>query len=108
MADAFGMEQGPDEPLKLAEYLPARAAVWDRIVGRENLRPIPLDRFLGESHHYADALLRSGIDQLSQPILVSTIKLRQAGFSDCYDTEDSLRYWIGEMARRGLIPAPGR
>jgi nucleoside-diphosphate-sugar epimerase len=106
MADAFGMEQGPDEPLRLAEYLPARAEIWDRVVARQGLRPLPLDRFLGESHHYADALLRTGIDLLSQPILVSTIKLRQAGFPDCYDTEDSLRYWIGEMVRRRLIPAP--
>jgi len=106
MADAFGIQQGPDEPLRLADYLPARAAIWDEIVRREGLKPIPLDRFLGESHHYADALLRTGVDTISQPILVSTVKLRQAGFADCIDSEDSLRFWIGEMARRRLIPPP--
>jgi nucleoside-diphosphate-sugar epimerase len=108
MADAFGLSQGPDEPLRLAEYLPDRAAVWDEIVKRQGLRPIPLDHFLGQSHHYADALLRTGIETISQPILVSTIKLRRAGFTDCYDSEDSLRHWIGEMVRRRLIPPPRR
>jgi nucleoside-diphosphate-sugar epimerase len=108
MADAYAMDPGPDEPLRLADYLPARAEIWDRIIAREGLRPIPLDRFLGQSHHYADALLRTGIETISQPILVSTIKLRRAGFSDCYDSEDSLRHWIGEMARRRLIPPPAR
>ena len=38
--------------------------------------------------------------------LVSTVKLRQAGFGACYDTEDTLRYWIGEMQRRRLLPSP--
>jgi len=107
MAAAYGMEQGPDEPLRLAEYLPARAEIWDRIVQREGLRPLSLERFLGESHHYADALLRMGVEAISQPILVSTIKLRQAGFADCFDSEDTLRHWIEVMVDRKLIPAPG-
>ncbi|MBL8772370.1 MAG: NAD-dependent epimerase/dehydratase family protein [Phenylobacterium sp.] len=106
MAEAFGMAQGPDEPLRLAEWLPAHAEIWDRIVAREGLRPIPLDRLLGESHHYVDALTRPGVTAVTLPILVSTIKLRQAGFGACYDTEDTLRFWIAEMARRKLIPTP--
>lgn len=106
LARAYGMEQGPDEPLRLAEYLPARADLWDRIVEREGLRPIPLDRFLGESHHYADALLRMGVETVAQPILVSTVKLRQAGFADCIDSEQCLTDWIAEMVSRRLIPVP--
>lgn len=108
LADAFAMEQGPDQTLRLAEYLPAHADVWDRIVAREGLRPIPLLSFLGESHHYADALLRPGSDTIALPILVSTVKLRQAGFGACYDTEDSLRYWIDVMVERRLLPKPPR
>ena len=107
LAEAFGMAQGPDEPMRLAEYLPAHAEVWDRIVAREGLRPIPLLRFLGESHHYADMLLRPGVETTALPILVSTVKLRQAGFPACYDTEDSLRHWIGVMVERRLLPKPG-
>ena len=107
LADAFGMETGPDEPLRLAEYLPAHAEVWDRIVAREGLRPIPLLPFLGESHHYADALLRPGVTATALPILVSTIKLRQAGFAGCFDTEDTLRHWLSVMVDRKLLPRPG-
>jgi nucleoside-diphosphate-sugar epimerase len=106
LAEAFGMEQGPDEPLRLAEFLPAHAEVWDRIVTREGLRPIPLLKFLGESHHYADALLRPGVEAIALPILVSTVKLRQAGFQRCFDTEDSLRDWIDVMVERRLLPTP--
>jgi nucleoside-diphosphate-sugar epimerase len=106
MAEAYGVEPGPDEPLRLAEYLPARAEIWDRIVAREGLRPIPLMRFLGESHHYADMLMNLGADAVRLPILVSTIKLRQAGFPGCYDSEDTLRHWIGVMQERRLIPPP--
>jgi len=106
LAAAFGMEQGPDEPMRLAEFLPAHAEAWDRIVAREGLRPIPLMTFLGESHHYADALLRPGVEAIALPILVSTVKLRQAGFSRCYDTEDTLRHWLSVMVERRLLPQP--
>ena len=106
LADAFGLQSGPDEPMRLSEFLPAHAEIWDRVVARHGLRPLRLLPFLGESHHYADALLRPGVDALSLPILVSTVKLRQAGFGRCYDTEDTLRHWLGVMVARRLIPRP--
>lgn len=104
LAAFLAMEPGPDEPMRLAEYLPPRAQVWDRIVAREGLRPLPLLRFLGESHHYADILLRKDAETLNRPVLLSTIKLRQAGFAGCCDSEDALRYWIDVMIDRRLIP----
>lgn len=107
LAEAYGLEPGADEPLRLADWLPAHADVWDRVVQKHGLRPIALAPFLGESHHYIDALTRPGVTEPARPILVSTIKLRQAGFGACYDTEETLRHWVGEMARRRLIPPPG-
>jgi hypothetical protein len=65
-------------------------------------------QLLGESHHYIDLLLRPGVETISQPILVSTIKLRQAGFGSCYDSEETLRHWIDVMAARRLIPPAAR
>jgi len=106
LADAFGLQSGPDEPMRLSEFLPAHAEIWDRVVARHGLRPLGLLPFLGESHHYADLLLRPGVDALSLPILVSTVKLRQAGFGRCYDTEDTLRHWLGVMVERRLLPPP--
>jgi nucleoside-diphosphate-sugar epimerase len=105
LAKALGMEHGPDETQRLGPYILDREGMWRRIVARHGLRDIPLERLLGESHHYADALLRPGFDRITLPILVSTVKLRQAGFSACYDSEDTLRFWLNEMFRRKLIPA---
>jgi nucleoside-diphosphate-sugar epimerase len=104
MAEAFGVEVGPDEPLRLAEYLPARAGLWDNIAAREGLRPLGLPRLLGESHHYADILLRRGVEAMLRPLLLSTVKLRQAGFAECRDSYASLRHWIAQLQARRLIP----
>jgi nucleoside-diphosphate-sugar epimerase len=104
LADALGVEAGPDEPMKLADYLPARSDLWTAVVAREGLNPLGLMKFLGESHHYIDVLLRRGSDHIERPTLLSTIKLRQAGFGECEDSEDVIRRWIGEMRKRRLIP----
>lgn len=104
LADAFGVPPGADEPLHLAEYLPPRSAVWDRIVVRERLRPLTLKQFLGESHHYVDLLLRPDATTTLRPALLSTIKLRQAGFNACRDSEACVRAWIAELQDRQLLP----
>jgi hypothetical protein len=104
LARTFGMEAGPDETMKIADYLLEYEAVWDRVVARHDLRPLKLADLLGESHHYIDRLLRPGSDTIALPNLISTIKLRQAGFGDGYHTEDGLRHWIGVLAERRLIP----
>jgi hypothetical protein len=35
---------------------------------------------------------------------VSTIKLRQAGFQDCIDTQDMLRKWFKRFQDARLLP----
>jgi nucleoside-diphosphate-sugar epimerase len=104
LAEAFGVDAGPDEPVRLAPYLIERSGIWDRLVARENLQPIALSSFLGESHHYADILLRMEAEAIGRPTLLSTIKLRQAGFNACRDSEDSLRRWVRELQARRLLP----
>lgn len=104
IADALGMPLGPPEPTRIAPLLAASGEAWAALAARHDLRPIPLPALLGESHHYADALLRPGVEAVTLPILVSTIKLRQAGFPGCYDSEDTLRHWLGVMAERRLLP----
>ena len=39
--------------------------------------------------------------------IVSTIRIRQAGFADCIDTEDMLRKWIDRFERLRWIPPRG-
>ncbi len=104
LANALGVPMGPDEPMHLAQYLMDRVEIWEQIVKREGLRPIPLPEFLGQSHHYADMLMRRDAHSIGYPTLLSTIKIREAGFSRCRDSLESLRLWISELQRRRLIP----
>jgi nucleoside-diphosphate-sugar epimerase len=107
VARAVGLEPAFGQPLSLARFLPAHADVWDRIVARHALRPIPMAALLGESHHYADLLFSWGARTPPASTLVSTIKLRQAGFGDCVDTEVMFERWLHTLADRGVIPKPG-
>lgn len=107
MAATLGVEPGPDEPLSLAEFLPSRAAVWDRIVARHGLRPVPMEQLLGESHHYADFCFAHGVDDAGPRAFVSRVKLTQAGFTEVMDTEASFCHWLRDLMDRRILPPPG-
>lgn len=104
LAKAFNIETGPDEPMSLAAYLLERQGIWERVAQQNDLHTSKLTQFLGESHHYADILLRANSTVLQHPMLLSTIKLRQAGFTACRDTESVIIRLINEMKNRKLIP----
>jgi len=105
IADALGMESGEDRPMRLAHEMPARSSAWAGIVEREGLRaPRDLAEFVGQSFVYADILLGVGRDSVPLPQLVSTVKIRHAGFADCLDSEDDLRGWFRRLQARRLLP----
>lgn len=104
MARTLGVEVGPDQPIALAEYLPARAQLWDALVARHGLRPLSLEALLGESHHYADLCLAHGASAPPAPTYVSTVKIRQAGFNEAVDTEASVCHWLADMVARRILP----
>ena len=59
----------------------------------------------GQSFILADFAFGFGArDQTPPPMLVSTIKLRQAGFADCMDTEDCFRKWIKRFQDLKWLP----
>jgi hypothetical protein len=45
-----------------------------------------------------------GTTGVRMPALVSTIKLRQAGFAEMMDSEVMLRKWFRAMQERRLLP----
>ena len=106
ICDALGVPQGPDEPRSLAAWLPSQAAAWDRAVARQGLRPVPLPALLGDSHHYADFCFGFHAREAPPPVIVSTIRLREAGFGDCIDTERMFREWFAVLQARRVLPAP--
>lgn len=106
LAATLGVEVGPDEPLSLATYLPARSAIWDEVVRSNGLRRIALPELLGESHHYSDVCFAAGAPSAPPPTYLSTVKLRQAGFNGAYDTEASFCHWLRVLMDRQILPSP--
>jgi nucleoside-diphosphate-sugar epimerase len=104
MAEVLGVATGADEPVSLAEYIPAHANAWERVVERHELRRIPLPELLGESHFYADMCLAHGLKEPPAPVFVSTVKIRQAGFTMAWNTEDSFCYWLRDLINRRILP----
>jgi nucleoside-diphosphate-sugar epimerase len=107
MAEVLGVEAGPDDPVRLAEFLPAHAQVWDEIVRDRGLRPVPMADLLGESHHYAEFCFAYGAEQAPPPAFVSTVKIKQAGFCATYDTEQSFCHWLQVLIDRRVLPGAG-
>jgi hypothetical protein len=60
---------------------------------------------VGQSHHYADLMFAWGAPRPLAPSLVSTIKLRQAGFGDCIDTEAMFAKWFARLQERKVLPS---
>jgi hypothetical protein len=64
-----------------------------------------MHQFVGESFGLADFAVAHGAKEVN-PILVSTIKARQAGFHDCMDSEGLLRKCFRRFQELNLLPTP--
>jgi nucleoside-diphosphate-sugar epimerase len=105
-AEELGAELGPDGAVSMAQLLPAKADVWDRIVAKHDLRRLSMAELLGESHHYADVCFARGATSPPPPTFLSTVKVKQAGFAATYDTEESFRHWFRVLIERRILPPP--
>jgi nucleoside-diphosphate-sugar epimerase len=103
LASFFGMELGESRPLRLAEEMPRRAGLWRELADRHGLAVRELDALIGASWQYAD-MTWANPHPAAKPVLVSTIKLRQAGFAACRDSEDMLIDQLARMQRQRLLP----
>jgi len=105
IAETLGMAVGEQRPRSLAEELPRRDAEWAAIVEKYGLdAPRRILDFVGyNSLVYADLML-SAESRPAVPILNSTIKARQAGFTACRDTEDMFRTWFRRLQEARRIP----
>jgi nucleoside-diphosphate-sugar epimerase len=106
MAEVLGVETGPDEPMSVIEYLADKEELWSRVQERHGLRRIPLADIVGESHHYAEFCFACGATEPPPPAFSSRIKLQQAGFTGCYDTQETFNYWLRDLIGRRLLPGP--
>jgi nucleoside-diphosphate-sugar epimerase len=104
MAEVLGVEVGPDEPMSVVEYLADKEELWSRVQEKHSLRRIPLADIVGESHHYAEFCFACGAEEPPPPAFSSRIKLQQAGFTGCFDTQETFNYWLQDLIGRRLIP----
>ena len=103
ICDYFGVEQGEPEPQYLAETMRTMEPLWAEMVGKHDLAPYTLGQLVGGSWQFLDRATRPTGGPVP-PSIVSNIKLRQAGFADCFDNEQSLAHWFDEMRRTRVIP----
>ena len=103
LAAHFGMPLGAPAPQRLAQSMPPQAALWRQIAERDGLRVADLDALVGLSWQYADATFASQ-RPFAVPPLVSTIKLRQAGFASCIDTEECILQHLQAMQAQRYLP----
>ena len=104
LCDIFNLEAGPAAPRLLSETCYDQETIWASIVARHDLKPHSLRQVVGDSFFYADALLNAGGTQPPPPSLLSTIKLREAGFAECVDTEVMLRRWFAKLQDLAILP----
>ncbi len=104
LANIFGMEVGEPERQLLSETFYEKEADWQKIVEREGLKPYSLRELVGDSYFYADAMFNAYGTSTPPPALLSTIKLREAGFQECIDTTAMFSKWFTRLAELRVLP----
>ena len=105
IARILGVETGPDMPTSVAAYLKENAGVWDRIVTKYGLLSRNLRELVGQGDQHADFAFAYGAPQ-GPRAFVSTVKLRQAGFTRTLDTENTFRSALQSLIDYKLLPPP--
>jgi hypothetical protein len=52
----------------------------------------------------SDFIFVYGAEEPPPPALVSDVKIRDAGFTEVMDTEETFRYWLGLLMERRVLP----
>ncbi|WP_240645837.1 NAD-dependent dehydratase [Georgenia sp. SYP-B2076] len=99
-AEHFGMAYAPPQQMSLAEAMPARAGIWQRLVERHDLARTPFDELVGWG--VGDFLFHHEADNIT-----STVKIRQAGFADALDTETRLLQLFDRLVDQNVLPPFG-
>jgi nucleoside-diphosphate-sugar epimerase len=103
LAQTLGVETGPEMPMSVAAYLEKNADVWNRIVAKHGIRSRSLRELVGYGDQHLDFAFAYGAPA-GPRAFVSTVKLRQAGFTRTIDTEDAFRNALQSLIDRKLLP----
>jgi nucleoside-diphosphate-sugar epimerase len=95
VADFFGVPAGRPVKLDLKLFMRDKGPLWAKLKAQHGLK-LDLDQIQNWNQGY--------ILGASSELHSSTIRIRQAGFHDCLDTDDRLIELLGEMRARKYIP----
>jgi nucleoside-diphosphate-sugar epimerase len=95
IARHFELEPGRPIEIDLALFMRDKGALWSGLQGRHGLL-VPFERLVNWAH--------GGILRLAHEVHSSTIRIRQAGFQECLDSEERLLELFDEMRARRFIP----
>src|SRR5882757_9616085 len=87
------------EPLAMSTVseMSEKGPLWNSIVARYGLHPTPYEQIANWS--FVDWMLNFG-----EETILSTIKIRKAGFADCIDTHESFRRQLTKLRELRIIP----
>ena len=103
IAAALGVQAASDTPLSLAEYLSDKGEVWRRIAERHGLRHSDLHALTGYGDQHADFAFAYGAPA-GPRAFVSTVKLRQAGYTKVIDTEQAFSAALKSLIDQKFLP----
>ena len=103
IAAALGVHAASDTPLSLAEYLSDKGEVWRRIAERHGLRHSDLHTLTGYGDQHADFAFAYGAPA-GPRAFVSTVKLRQAGYTKVIDTEQAFSAALKSLIDQKFLP----
>lgn len=101
IAACFAMPTDVPHPHSLTRSMADKEAVWQRIVARHDLRPTTLAELV-PSWSFIDYSL--GYGSRPNDVILSTIRIRQAGFSDCIDSEEMFLGWLNRLQAERILP----
>ncbi|MDC0067395.1 NAD-dependent epimerase/dehydratase family protein [Gammaproteobacteria bacterium] len=104
LAQIFGMEPGEPDRRLLSESMYDRENDWSQLISRHGLKPYTIRELVGDSFYYADAMFNTYGNTAPPPAILSTIKLRHAGFTECIDTNVMLARWFHKLAQLKILP----
>jgi len=103
IAAALGVQAASDTPLSLAEYLSDKGEVWRRVAERHGLRHSDLHALTGYGDQHADFAFAYGAPA-GPRAFVSTVKLRQAGYTKVIDTEQAFSAALKSLIDQKFLP----
>ena len=83
--------------MSTASAMAEKGPLWDSMVARYGLFPTPYEQIA--SWPFVDYMLN-----FAEETVLSTIKIRQAGFADCIDTHQSFRRQLTRLREMRIIP----